>query len=111
MLPSAYGPMLRLARDREGDGSPADAERGQPCASTEELGAERKARTVAEHERLLERHARVLAGEEQRALAEQQGCGKTLAERKQTLAEEKLREALAEIERLRADSRTGHGPR
>ena len=111
VLPSEYGPMLRLARDRDGvDVLPTPSEGYR--RRTEELAEERKARTIAEHERMLEQHARVLA--EQERAREQQA--RTLAEEKQALAEEKrvlaedaLGEARAEIERLRADLARARG--
>ena len=99
VVPSEFGPMLRLARDREGtDLLPTPSEDNRRL--TEALGEERKARTLAEHERMLEQHARELA-EKQRAMAEQ----------KQALAEDELRELRAENERLRADLARAQGPR
>lgn len=88
VVPSAHGPMLRLARDREGRVllPTPDEER---VRLAEELAEERKARTAAEHERMLAQHERMLA---QRALREERE------------AREKEQEAAAaEIERLRAE--------
>jgi len=114
VVPSEYGPMLRLARDRNGTQLlPTPSEDRLRLA--DELAAERRARTVAEHQRMLEQHARTLAeeartrAENERMLAENE---RTRAENERTLAEDKLRaaererdEALAEVERLRAAER------
>lgn len=63
VVPSDYGPMLRLARDREGkELLPTPSEDRLRLAN--ELAAERKARAVAEHER------RVAENEREAALAE-----------------------------------------
>jgi Uma2 family endonuclease len=83
-VPSDYGPMLRLSHDRSGTQLlPTPSEDRRRLAG--ELADERKARAVADHERLLEQHARARAEDRLRA------------------AERDRDSALAEIERLRAD--------
>ena len=122
VAPSAYGPMLRLARDRNGEQLlPTPSEERMRLA--EELAEERKARTVAEHERMLARHEHMLA-EQQRTLAEQKlrderdarERERALAEQQRALAEQELRDerdaraaAQAEIERLRAELTKARG--
>lgn len=77
VVPSQYGPLLRLARDREGrDLLPTPDEKQMRMA--QELAEERKARTLAEHERMLADHAR-------------------------RQVERERDDALAEIERLKAE--------
>ena len=89
IVPSAYGPMLRLARDREGkDLLPTPSEDSLRLA--EELTEERKARTVAEHERMLEQHARERAEDERQR-----------AEDKLLAAEREIVELRAELARAR----------
>jgi len=80
---SDYGPVLRLARDREGQDllPTANEER---LRLEDELARERRARTVAEHERMVAQHERKLA-EQERKLAEQE---RKLAEQKRKLADE-----------------------
>jgi Uma2 family endonuclease len=87
VTPSAFGPQLRLARDRHGKQllPTPDEER---LRLAEELAEERKARSLAEHARMLAEHARTLA-EHARTLAEQKLREETEA---RTLAEQKLRE-------------------
>jgi len=118
VVPSAYGPMLRIARDRDGEQLlPTPSEERLRLA--EELGAERKARTLAEHERALAEQERALA-EQERTLAEQERTRaeqertraeqermraeqeRTLAKHELSLAEQKLREVMAAHERERA---------
>jgi len=102
---SAYGPLLRLARERDGSGLlPTPNEEGVRLA--QELAEERKARSLAEHDRRLAEHDKRLA-EEAKTLAEE---AKTLAEEAKTLAEqgkrrveEKLLASEAEAGRLRAE--------
>ena len=61
--------VLRLARDREGEQLlPTPSEERLRLA--EELAAERKARTVAEHERMVAEHARKIAERERIAADE-----------------------------------------
>lgn len=119
VVPSDLGDVLRLARDRDGrDLLPTPSEERLHLA--EELAAERKARTVAEHERMLADHAREvaererIAADEARQIAERERIAadqaRSLAEQK-LLAEQKTREqaererdsAGAEVERLRAE--------
>jgi Uma2 family endonuclease len=116
VVPSAFGPMLRLARDRNGNELlPTPGEERRRLA--EELAEERKARTLAEHERLLADHARTLA-DHARTLAEHERLladhARTLAEHERVLMEQKLREekeararerdaAATEIARLQAE--------
>lgn len=84
VVPSPPGPLLRLARDREGrDLLPTPSEDRVRLA--EELAEERKARSLAEHERIL-------------------AVQKLLAEQKTRLEAERERDAAAaENERLRAE--------
>jgi Uma2 family endonuclease len=108
VVPSAYGPMLRLARDRGGaELLPTPSEERMRLAA--ELAEERKARAAAEHERMLSEHARKEAERKQQQ-----------AERERQLAEQKLREerdaharereaAQAELERLRAELARARG--
>ncbi len=102
VVPSAYGPQLRLARDRDGrellptpseDRARLDEER---AALEQKLAEERKARSVAEHERLLAEHERLLA-DQARLLAEERLREETEARARDHEA------AQAEIERLRAE--------
>ncbi len=59
-IPSQYGPMLRLARDREGKSLlPTPSEERVRLA--EELAEERRARSLAEHQRVVAEHQRVVA--------------------------------------------------
>jgi Uma2 family endonuclease len=77
VTPSPFGPLLRLARDREGnDLLPTPSE--ERLRLEEQLAEERKARSVAEHER-------------------------NIAEQERKLAEQKLLEAERQIEELRAE--------
>ena len=82
--PSSYGPMLRLAHDRDGKSLlPTPSEDRLRLA--EELSAERRARSAAEHERMLAEHERKLAQEKLRAEAEARA--RTEAENEQLRAE------------------------
>ncbi|MFO0588628.1 MAG: Uma2 family endonuclease [Polyangiaceae bacterium] len=92
IVPSEYGPQLRLARDREGRDLLPTPEETRALLGAE-LAEERKARAVAEHERLLAEHARKEA--EQRALAV--AAAKALAERERDAAIEELRRLRAEM--------------
>jgi Uma2 family endonuclease len=83
IVPSQFGPMLRLAHDPSGSRLLPTPDEDR-LRLAEALAEERKARTVAEHERLLEQHAR---------------------ER----AEDKLLEAEREIEQLRAELARARG--
>ncbi len=99
-----YGPQLRLARDREGrDLLPTPDEQRMRLA--EELAEERKARSAAEHERLLAEHAHKREAEARkreagaRKRAEKEKVREAAAKEK---AERERDAALAEVERLRA---------
>jgi len=101
---AAFGPMLRLARDREGrDLLPTPGE--ERLRLTEELAEERKARAIAEHERLL---AQAQQREEAEARQREAEARQREAEARQreaearVEAERKLALALAELEQLRA---------
>lgn len=98
VVPSDLGAVLRLARDRDGARLlPTPSEERLRLA--EELAAERKARTIAEHERMVAEHERI-AEREARAVAEQ----KLLAEQEtRQLAERERDAAAAEAEELRAE--------
>ncbi|MFO0757044.1 MAG: Uma2 family endonuclease [Byssovorax sp.] len=93
IAPSAYGPMLRLARDEGGRDLLPTA--GEDRVRLEmELAAERKARLEAEHARAVEAHARASA--EQKLAAVEAKLGEVEQERALALAEiERLRAALA----------------
>lgn len=97
VAPSAYGPMLRLSRDKEGTQLLAtpDEERVRLAL---ELGEERKARSAAEHERKLAEHERKLA--EQRA--HEEGAARKVEAEARAKAERERDLALAELEKLRA---------
>jgi len=86
-----YGPQLRLARDRECKQLLPTPDEGE-LRMAQELANERRARALAEHEKML--------AEQQKMLAEQQ---KMLAEQKQHDAEEKRIEA--ERKRRAADKK------
>jgi Uma2 family endonuclease len=96
IVPSEFGPMPRLARDPSGAHLlPTPGEDRMRLA--EALAEERKARTVAEHERMLEQHARERAEDErQRAEDERQR-----AEDKLLAAEREIVELRAELARAR----------
>jgi len=90
IVPSDYGPMLRLARDREGnDLLPTPNEERLRLA--EELAEERRARSLAEHARLLAEHERLLAEHNLRAEAAARAA-----------AEAENEQLRAELARLRA---------
>ncbi len=104
VAPSAFGPMLRLSRDKEGTQLLAtpDEERVRLAL---ELAEEPKARSAAEPDRKLAEHERKLA-EHERKLAEHE---RTLAEQRaheeaeaRVKAERERDLALAELEKLRA---------
>ncbi len=89
IVASDLGPVLRLARDREGQDllPTADEER---LRLADELALERRARTVAEHERMVAEHERKLVEKE------------LLAEREtRRLAEHEVDKLRAELARLR----------
>lgn len=97
VVPSEHGPMLRLARDSDGGGLlPTPAEDRMRLSA--ELAEERKARSLAEHDKMVAEHDRSVA--EQRL-------------REESAARERERAAAtAEIERLKeelARARTGRG--
>jgi hypothetical protein len=98
VVPSELGALLRLARDREGqERLPTPNEERFRLA--EELTEERKARSLAEHERLVAERERAVA-DQARALAEQ----RLLAEQKtRELAERERDAAAAEVEKLQAE--------
>jgi hypothetical protein len=105
VVPSELGALLRLAGDREGQKIvPTPSEERFRLA--EELAQERKARSLAEHERLVAERERAIA-DQARTVADQ---ARTIAEQK-LLAEQKMREhaeherdvAAAEVDRLRAE--------
>ena len=118
VVPSDFGPQLRLARDPEGKTLlPTPTE--DRVRLVRELAEERHARSQAEHERLLAEHARNVAeAERQRETEARQREAEARqreAEARQreaearSVAEEKLREAerernaaLAELAKLRA---------
>ena len=84
VVPSDYGPMLRLAQDRDGKALvPTPSE--DRLRLGWELSEERRARALAEHERLLAEHAKKLAEKERDAVANERDA------------------AMAEVERLRAE--------
>lgn len=98
VAPSEFGPMLRLARDREGrDLLPTQDE--QRTRLAEELAKERKARSQAEHERMVAEHERAAADKERAADAEA---------RRQ--AERERDEAMAELAKLRAEAERARKP-
>lgn len=83
VAPSEFGPQLRLARDRDGkDLLPTPAEERRVLAR--QLAEERKARAVAEHERLVAEHA-----------AKEEALARIQAERERDAA-------LADLAKLRA---------
>lgn len=90
VAPSAYGPMLRLARDKEGTQllPTPDEDRGRLAR---ELAEERKARSLAEHE----------LAEHERKLAEQRAHNEAEARRQEAEA----RKLEAEARRQEAEAR------
>jgi len=120
VAPSAFGPQLRLARDREGRDLLATPDE-QRLSLAAQLAEERRARAHAEHERLLAEHERQLA-EHARVAAEQKlqleaEARQREAEARQREAEARQREedarvaaererdaALAELAKLRAET-------
>jgi hypothetical protein len=95
VVPSEDGPMLRLARDREGTQLlPTPNEEKMRLA--EELAEERKARSLEEHKRMLAEHARALSDQARLVVEEK------LREEVEARARER-EEAAAEIERLKAE--------
>ncbi|MEZ4299626.1 MAG: Uma2 family endonuclease [Polyangiaceae bacterium] len=101
VTPSEMGPQLRLARDPEGkDLLPTPDEERLRLAR--ELADERSARTLAEHNHLVESHAR-----EAEAKAREAEAKAREAEAKARAAAERERDAaLAELEALRAQLAT-----
>ena len=104
-VPSEYGLMLRLANDRAGKSlllTPGE----ERLRLADELAAERRARSLAEHERTLAEHARTLAehariAAEQKLKADLEACSRAEAARS---AAEAAREAAdAENKQLRAE--------
>lgn len=87
---ASFGPMLRLAHDREGQKLLPTPDEDR-LRLTEELAVERKARTLAEHQRLL-------AEARQREEAD----GRQREAEARAEAERKLALALSELEQLRA---------
>lgn len=84
VAPSDLGPVLRVARDRDGQQLLATPSEDR-LRLREELVEERRARSRAEHEHTLEAHAR------------------KLADQARELAERQRDDATAEVERLRAE--------
>lgn len=74
VLPSEYGPMLRLARNPEGESCWRPRTR-IACALADEVAGARRARSLAEHERMLAQHAQAVA---ERARAEAEAENKHL---------------------------------
>lgn len=108
ITPSPYGPLLRLARDRDGQSllTTPDEERVRLAG---ELAEERKARSQAEHERALAEHERSEA-QRAREVAEQQRSSAEARLREEAEAREQERAATqAEIERLRAELAKARG--
>lgn len=98
VLPSEYGPMLRLARDPEGKILLATPDEDR-LRLADEAAEARRARSLAEHERMLAQHAQAVA---ERARAEAESA-RAAAEAKSAAAEAKSAAAEAENERLRAE--------
>jgi Uma2 family endonuclease len=112
IVPSAYGPMLRLCRDRVGtDILPTPDE--ERVRLTQALAEERKARAAAEHERLLAQHERQRAederqrAEDERKRAEDKLLAAEVASRR---AEDRLLASEREIVELRAELARARGP-
>lgn len=111
VVPSDFGPQLRLARDPEGKTLLPTPDEDR-VRLVRELAEERRARSEADHERLLAEHARKVAESERRLAAEAHQREAEAHQREaeaRTAAEEKLREAererdaaLAELAKLRA---------
>lgn len=103
VVPSPFGPQLRLARDREGqDLLPTPDEERLRLAT--ELAEERKARALAEHERSLAEHARQREAEARHQEAEarrREADARSNAERERDAA-------LAELAALRAQLAAKH---
>lgn len=98
VLPSAAGPMLRLARDPEGKSLlPTPAE--DRLSWAEEAARLRRERTEAEHARLEAEQARIAAEKKAQLAAEAQAA----AEHKTRLAAEAQAAAEAEVKRLLAE--------
>lgn len=74
VLPSEYGPMLRLARDPEGKILLATPDEDR-LRLADEVAEARRARSLAEHERMLAQHAQAVA---ERARAEAEAENKHL---------------------------------
>jgi hypothetical protein len=106
VVPSMYGPMLRLSRDPEGTDllSTPNEERTRLTAA---LAEERDARALAEHEKILAEHEKILA--EQKARDEAQARGE--AEKARAAAEADRAAAEADNERLRAELERLRGER
>lgn len=104
-LPSEYGLMLRLANDRAGKSLlPTPSEERLRLA--EELADERRARSLAEHERTLAQHARTLAEQKLQAEVEARSSAETArgaAETARGAAEAAREAAEADNERLRSE--------
>lgn len=99
IVPSDLGALLRLARDRDGQQLlPTPTEERFQLA--EELARERKARTIAEHERMLAEHARADA-ERDRIAADE---ARAAAERARDAATAEVDRLRAELARLRGES-------
>jgi hypothetical protein len=105
VVPSPFGPQIRLARDQEGRALlPTPSEDRVRLAA--ELAEERRARVQAEHEREVERHERKLAEEARAREAEaraREAEARVQAEARTAEVERELRAAQAEIARFRAE--------
>ncbi|MBK8256129.1 MAG: Uma2 family endonuclease [Polyangiaceae bacterium] len=99
VAPSGYGPMLRLARDKEGTQllTTPDEERKRLA---QEIAEERKARSLAEHERKLAEHERKLEAEARQVEAE----ARVKAEHERALAEQRAHNE-ADARKLEAEAR------
>lgn len=107
VVPSMYGPMLRLARDPDGSGLlPTVAEERAQLGAA--LAEERKARALAEHEKMLAEHEKMLA-EQKKMLAEQkardEANAREEAERARAEVEADNERLRAELDRLRSERR------
>jgi hypothetical protein len=105
VAPSAFGPQLRLARDREGkELLPTPDEQRMSLAA--QLAEERRARAHAEHERLLAEHKLQAEAEARQREAEARQREAEARQREaeaRAIAERERDAALAELAKLRAE--------